>query len=90
MVNTLPESFYPCENLFKLHLISLGSTIVTFLVLVLLTISYIIHLRAICWYVITIFLIFEHELQMALPTKFRHTRRFELDILLKLTISSGV
>ena len=62
LVNTLPKIFHPCENLFKLHLSSPGSTIVTLMVLVLLTISYIIHLRAICGFVITIFLIFKHEI----------------------------
>ena len=94
LVDTLPTIFHSDENLLTLHLVSLGGAIVTFMVLVMHTISYMIYLSVICWYIIIVFLIVEHEIlpiefQMALPTKFRHSRWFKPDILLRSTISSG-
>ena len=94
LVDTLPKTFHSDENLLTLHLVSLGGTIVTFMVLVMHTISYMIYLSVICWYIIIVFLIIEHEIlpiefQMALPTKFRHSRWLKPDILLRSTISSG-
>ena len=94
LVDTLPKIFHSDENLLTLHLVSLSGAIVTFMVLVMHTISYMIYLSVICWYIIIVFLIVEHEIlpiefQMALPTKFRHSRWFKPDILLRSTISSG-